>query len=103
MSQKYRNRIDIIAHLLNAAQNGATTKTKIMRKAMISYGQLGKYLQMMMGNGLIAYDNANRIFTITQKGYQFMQMYEDLSKLIGPIATMVVVVEEVDYTELPRM
>jgi predicted transcriptional regulator len=102
MSQKYRNRIDIIAHLLNAAQNGATTKTKIMRKTMISYGQLGKYLQMTTENGLIAYDNANRIFTITQKGYQFMEMYEDLSKLIGPIATMVVA-EEVNYAELSRM
>jgi predicted transcriptional regulator len=102
MNQKYRNRIDIIAHLLNAAHNGATTKTKIMRKAMISYGPLGKYLQKMTENGLIAYDNTNRIFTVTQKGYQFMEMYEDLSKLIGPIATMVAI-EEVDYAELPRM
>jgi predicted transcriptional regulator len=102
MSQKYRNRIDIIAHLLNAAHTGATTKTKIMRKAMISYGQLGNYLQMMTENGLIAYDNVNRRFMITEKGYQFMEMYEDLSKLIGSMAT-IVTVEEIDYAELPRM
>ena len=102
MSQKYRNRIDLIAHLLNAAHTGATTKTKIMRKAMISYGQLGKYLQMMTEDGLIAHDDANRRFTITQRGYQFMEMYEDLSKLIGPIATTIVI-EEVNYAELPRM
>jgi predicted transcriptional regulator len=102
MSQKYRNRLDIIAHLLNAAHNGAATKTKIMRKAIISYGQLGKYLDIMTENGLIVYDNANRIFTITQKGYQFMETYEDLSKLIAPIARTLVV-EEVDYAELPRM
>jgi predicted transcriptional regulator len=102
MSQKYRNRLDIIAHLLNAAHNDAATKTKIMRKAMISYGQLGKYLDIMTENGLIVYDNANRIFTITQKGYQFMETYEDLSKLIASIATTLVV-EEVDYAELPRM
>ena len=102
MAQKYRNRIDIIAHLLNAAHNGAATKTKIMRKALISYGQLGKYLEIMTENGLIAYDNATRIFTITKKGYQFMEKYEDLSKLIAPLATTLVV-EEVDYAELPRM
>jgi predicted transcriptional regulator len=102
MSQKYRNRIDIIAHLLNATHNGAATKTKIMRKAMISYGQLRKYLETMTHNGLIAYDNANQIFTITQKGYQFMEKYEDLSKLIPPMATTLLV-EEVDYAELPRM
>jgi hypothetical protein len=29
-------------------------------------------------------------------------MYEDLSKLIGPMAT-IVTVEEIDYAELPRM
>jgi len=101
MSQKYRNRIDIIAHLLNATHNGAT-KTKIMRRAMISYGQLRKYLQTMTENDLIAYESANRRFTITQKGYRFMKMYEDLSKLVGPIAT-IVKVEELDYVELPRM
>lgn len=101
MSQKYRNRLDIIAHLLNATHNGAS-KTKIMRRAMISYGQLRKYLQTMTDNDLIAYNNANRRFTITQKGYQFMKMYEDLSKLVGPIAT-IVKVEEVDYAELPKM
>lgn len=101
MSQKYRNRLDIIAHLLNATHNGAS-KTKIMRRAMISYGQLRKYLQTMTDNDLIAYNNANRRFTITQKGYQFMKMYEDLSKLVGPIVT-IVKVEEVDYAELPKM
>ena len=101
MSQKYRNRIDIIAHLLNATYNGAT-KTKIMRRAMISYGQLKKYLQTMTENDLVAYDSTNRRFTITQKGYQFMKMYEDLSNLVGPIAT-IVKVEEIDYAELPRI
>lgn len=101
MSQKYRNRLDIIAHLLNATHNGAS-KTKIMRRAMISYGQLRKYLQTMTENDLIAYNSANQRFTITQKGYQFMKMYEDLSKLVGPIVT-IVKVEEVDYAELPKM
>jgi hypothetical protein len=31
-----------------------------------------------------------------------MEMYEDLSKLIGPIAAMRTI-EELDYAELPRM
>ena len=57
----------------------------------------------MTHNGLIAYDNANQIFTITQKGYQFMEKYEDLSKLIPPMATTTLLVEEVDHAELPRM
>jgi predicted transcriptional regulator len=83
---RYRNRIDILAELLDAARGG-TTKTKMMYKAMFSYGQLKEYLQMLVENDLIAYDEARQRFITTDKGYQFIMRYEDLSKLIVPIAT----------------
>ena len=85
---RYRNRIDIIAQLLDAASS-PSTKTKMMYKAMLSFEQLKEYLVMLTENDLIAYDNPTRRFTITNKGYQFMQRYEDLNKLIAPLATMV--------------
>lgn len=81
---RYRNRIDIIAQLLNAARTG-TTKTKMMYKAMLSHGQLKEYLQMLIENDLIMYDKANQRFTTSTKGYEFMKRYEDLIKLITPI------------------
>ena len=84
---RYRNRIDIIAQLLDAASS-PTTKTKMMYKAMLSFEQLKEYLVMLTENELIAYDNPSRRFTTTNKGYQFMQRYEDLNKLIAPLATM---------------
>jgi predicted transcriptional regulator len=90
---RYRNRIDIIAELLNVACGG-TTKTKMMYKVMLSYGQLKEYLQILTENDLIVYDNANQRFSTTHKGFEFVKRYEDLSKFIRPIATPIVVKKE---------
>jgi predicted transcriptional regulator len=78
---RYRNRIDIIAQLLDAASS-PTTKTNMMYKVMLSYEQLKEYLLMLSANDLIGYDKPSQRFTTTDKGFQFMQRYEDLSKLI---------------------
>lgn len=78
---RYRNRIDIIAQLLDAASS-PTTKTKMMYKVMLSYEELKEYLLMLSANDLIGYDKPSQRFTTTDKGFQFMQRYEDLSKLI---------------------
>ncbi len=85
---RYRNRIDIIAQLLDAASSPAT-KTKMMYKAMLSYEQLKGYLVMLTENGLIVYDKPSGKFSTTNKGYHFMKGYEDLSKLIRPIPTII--------------
>jgi predicted transcriptional regulator len=83
---RYRNRIDIIAQLLDAASSPAT-KTKMMYKAMLSYEQLKEYLLMLSENELIGYDKPSQRFTTTDKGFQFMKRYEDLSKLINAVTT----------------
>ncbi|HKG72317.1 MAG TPA: winged helix-turn-helix domain-containing protein [Nitrososphaeraceae archaeon] len=82
---RYRNRIDIIAQLLDAASS-PTTKTRMMYKAMLSYEQLKEYLLMLTENDLIGYDKPSQRFTATDKGFQFLNTYEDLSKLIRAIA-----------------
>jgi predicted transcriptional regulator len=78
---RYRNRIDIIAQLLDAASS-PTTKTKMMYKAMLSYEQLKEYLVMLSENDLIGYDKPSQRFATTDKGFQLIKRYEDLSKLI---------------------
>lgn len=83
---RYRNRIDIIAQLLDAASS-PTTKTKMMYKAMLSYVQLKEYLLMLTENDLIEYEKLYQSFTTTDKGFQFMERYENLNKLIGAIPT----------------
>jgi predicted transcriptional regulator len=79
---RYRNRIDIIAQLLYAASS-PTTKTKMMYKALLSYEQVKEYLVMLTENDLIAYDKPSGRFSTTNKGYEFIERYEDLSKLTG--------------------
>jgi predicted transcriptional regulator len=64
MVEKSRNRIDIIAQLLDAASS-PTTKTKMMYKAMLSYEQLKEYLLMLSENDLIGYDKPSQRFTTT--------------------------------------
>jgi predicted transcriptional regulator len=83
---RYRNRIDIIAQLLDAASS-PTTKTKMMYKAMLSYEQLKEYLLMRTENDLIGYDKSSQRFATTEKGVQFMKMYEEITKLISAMAT----------------
>ena len=97
---RYRNRIDIIAQLLYAASS-PTTKTKMMYKALLSYEQVKEYLVMLTENDLIAYDKPSGRFSTTNKGYEFMKRYEELSKLIGPIAT-IVAKEEKDSSSMPN-
>ncbi len=84
---RYRNRIDIIAQLLDAAST-PMTKTKMMYRAMLSYEQLKEYLVILAENDLIAYDKPSRRFTTTAKGYQFIKRYEELNELIEPIVTI---------------
>lgn len=82
---RYRNRIDIIAQLLDAAST-PISKTKMMYRAMLSYEQLRDYMLILAENDLIAYDEPTRRFTTTAKGYQFLKRYDELNQLIEPIA-----------------
>ena len=53
---KYRSRSDIIELLLDAANGGGATKTKLMYTAYLSFNQLKEYLTLLVGNGLIEYE-----------------------------------------------
>lgn len=56
---------------------------------------------MLTENDLIVYDKPSGKFTTSDKGYQFLKGYEDLSKLIGPIAT-IIAKEETDSSSIPN-
>jgi predicted transcriptional regulator len=53
---KYRSRSDIVGLLLDAANGGGATKTKLMYKAYLSFNQLREYLAFLIENGLIDYE-----------------------------------------------
>jgi predicted transcriptional regulator len=81
---KYRSRSDIIELLLNAAEGGGATKTKLMYSAFISFNQLKEYLSLLAENGLIQYEDETHTFRTTEKGIHFLKLQSQIDE-IAPI------------------
>ncbi len=80
---KYRSRSEIIALLLEGANGGMATKTKLMYKAFLSFNQLKEYLAVLVENGLIEYEG-NQTYRTTEKGMHMLQLQNKLEE-IAPI------------------
>jgi predicted transcriptional regulator len=78
---KYRSRTEIVGNILEAA-NGGTTKTKIMYRAFLSYGQLKEYLSVLIENNLIEYGDGTRKFKTTEKGLNYLKMHNEIGELL---------------------
>jgi predicted transcriptional regulator len=81
---KYRSRSEITALLLESANGGGATKTKMMYKAFLSFNQLKEYLAMLVENGLIEYEG-NQTYRTTMKGIQLLQIQNKIDEL-APIS-----------------
>jgi predicted transcriptional regulator len=102
---KYRSKIDIIGHILEAVNSSSgkngLTKTKIMYSVFLSYAQSQGYLSILLEKGLVeeyqkeleeGKENkdkdkgkqrpSNYYYRITNKGRRFLQLYRDLSEMI---------------------
>ena len=77
----YRNRLDIIRQILEAA-NGGMTKTKIMYTALISYDQMKENLKALTEKDLLRYNEDTRIYNTTEKGLQFLDKYHRIEAMI---------------------
>jgi predicted transcriptional regulator len=95
---KYRSRIQIVAEILESiisiantttADNGKVTSTKIMYKAFLSYTQLREYLDLLLRNDLIRYQESKGTFIITDKGMHLLELYNQLNKSISTKQIMV--------------
>jgi predicted transcriptional regulator len=62
---KYRSRTEIVGNILDAA-NGGTTKTKIMYKAFLSYGQVKRISCSFDRKNLIEYFDGTHKFKTTK-------------------------------------
>ena len=77
---KYRSRTELASSILEAANGGGATKTKIMYKAFLSYAQLKDYLAMLIENSLLSREGD--IYKTTSKGIGFLQTTRQLSDLV---------------------
>ena len=79
---KHRSRTEIVCNILDAANGGGVTKTKIMYTAFLSYAQLNEYLSILIENNLVEYlDGANK-FKTTEKGLNYLKMHNEIKKLL---------------------
>jgi len=85
-TMKYRSRTDIIVSMLEAARHGGT-KTKIMYSSYLSSHQLRAYLELVIRNGLLAYDSTKQRYRTTDKGLRLLELYDNIGKLeLAPFA-----------------
>jgi predicted transcriptional regulator len=71
--------------LLNAADGGGATKTKLMYSAFISFNQLKEYLSLLVENGLIQYEIGTRTLRTTEKGIHFLKLQSKIDE-VAPIS-----------------
>jgi predicted transcriptional regulator len=74
---KHRNRVDIIADVLDVAAHGAK-KTRIMYIANLSYRLLEKYLNETISIGFMQFNENG--YEVTEKGRSFLEHYVQFSR-----------------------
>jgi predicted transcriptional regulator len=86
---KNRSRDEIIASILHVINSRGSTRTKIMYGAFLSYTQLNEYLSLLDELELIKHEKNNHSssnsIVITEKGMHFLDIYDRISGMIGPL------------------
>ena len=76
----YRSAADIIAVILFTAINGER-KSSIMSKAHLNYGQIKKYIKILVINDLVIersnLSEGSVTYHTTDKGKNYLEMYEE--------------------------
>ena len=81
-----RSNIEIIADMLRAGENGAG-KTEIMYSANMSYSQIQKYLDYLVGQGFInriQLDDSLMAYQVTEKGFKLLEAIDSLMEMLSP-------------------
>jgi predicted transcriptional regulator len=79
---KHRTKEEITALILEAiVHTNRATQTIIMYKAYLTHVQLKQFLSSLSEKGLIEYHKEDRLYTITEKGMHFSQVYNQLNQL----------------------
>ena len=77
-----RSRTEIVSNILDAANEGGETKTKIMYITFLSYNQVKEYLSILIENNLIEYLDGTNKFKTTEKGLNYLKMHNKSRELL---------------------
>ena len=81
-----RSNIEIIADMLRVGESGAG-KTEIMYSANMSYSQIQKYLDYLMGQGFIdklQLGGQGVFYQVTDSGFKLLRILDSLIEMLGP-------------------
>jgi predicted transcriptional regulator len=79
---KYRSNIEILGQILQVANGSNARKTKIMYQVFLTYNQLEEHLLLLIEKSLLRYDGNSRTFRTTERGLEFLKIYNDLEDMI---------------------
>jgi predicted transcriptional regulator len=79
---RYRSRIDIISQILETANGGDVTRSKILYNALLSYSRMKEYLTVLTESDLLRYDQERHTFKTTEKGLKFLKIYNQMDHVI---------------------
>lgn len=86
---KQRGTFSITTLILLALQKKPLTKTRLMQEIMLSYNRIGYYCDLLMRQGLIEHDQANRSYAITSRGTEVVRLAEELAGYLRPLDQMI--------------
>jgi predicted transcriptional regulator len=88
-AKRSRDAIEIYASLLeNAARvnEKGIGITKLMYTSSLSYGPTFLYLEVLRRQRLLDYDDSVKLYKITPKGRQFLELYNKMAKMLEPVS-----------------
>jgi predicted transcriptional regulator len=78
-----RDRMEIVALILGIANGNSISLAEIIHKTYLSHIYLKKYLFLLLENGLLEYLQAGQTYRTTDKGIQFLQIYNQISEMVA--------------------
>ncbi len=84
---KFRSRTEIIGLILQAVEGEPLTCSKIMYQTMLNFKQTTDYTSLLIQQKLLSYSKLDRKYTITDKGRQFLALFNETSKLLMAMTT----------------
>jgi predicted transcriptional regulator len=76
-TRRHRTRFEICNDILRTATTGART-TRILYQANLSFATLRRYLDSLVGSGLLLRDVEQGTYHLTKRGRLFLRAYEEL-------------------------
>ncbi|HEV8386298.1 MAG TPA: winged helix-turn-helix domain-containing protein [Nitrososphaera sp.] len=85
--KKRRSSTDVVAQILQVA-NGGATRTRIMYGTGLPSRRLRAYVFLLVRNGLLQYEPMEQKYRTAERGFEFLQTYQQMNMLSSVIDVM---------------